>query len=78
MTFVRATTLAAMAARASSGLRSALDQQVAPIDEAFQGSTVEDTDGHVGRYYRIAPEDGWWWHRRPASGPLADYLAKND
>ena len=67
--------LAAMAARASSGLRSVLDEQVASTDESFRRATVEDTDGRLGRYYRIELKDGWWWRRRPASGPLADYLA---
>lgn len=70
--------LAAVAARASSGLCRAIDEQVAPTDESFRQATVEDTDGRLGQYYRIGREDGWWWRRRPSSGPLADYLAVGD
>jgi hypothetical protein len=66
--------LTAMAARASSGLRIAIEEQVTPTDKLFRMATVEDTDGRLGRYYRIERKDGWWWHRRPSSGPLADYL----
>jgi hypothetical protein len=42
------------------------------------GEDRDDVDGRLGRYYRVRPEDGWWWHRRPAAGPLADYLAGTD
>jgi len=70
--------LAAVAVRASNGLRSAIDEQVASTDESFRRATVEDTDGRLGRYYRIERKDGWWWRRRPSSGPLADYLAVGD
>jgi len=70
--------LAVAASRASSGLRREIEEQVAKADETFRGSTVEDTDGRLGRYYRIERKDGWWWRRRPTSGPLADYLASAD
>ena len=65
-------------ARASIGLRSAIDQQVATADELFRRQTVEDQQGRLGRYFRIERKDGWWWRRRPSSGPLADYLAFDD
>jgi len=68
--------IAQVASRASSDLRRSIDEQVAPADESFREATVEDSDGRLGRYFRIDSEDAWWWHRRPSSGPLADYLAK--
>jgi hypothetical protein len=67
--------LAEVASRASSHLRTTIEDHLASADEAFRASTVEDADGRLGRFFRIQPKDGWWWHRRPASGPLADYLA---
>jgi hypothetical protein len=70
--------LAEVASLASESLRKAFKDQLASTDELFRASTVEDTDGRLGRFFRIGPEDGWWWHRRPSSGPLADYLAEVD
>jgi hypothetical protein len=64
-----------VASRASVGLRRAIEQQVAGADESFRSATVEDSEKRLGRYFRIESEDAWWWHRRPSSGPLADYLA---
>lgn len=32
-------------------------------------------DGMIGEFHRIVDRSGWWWRRRPRSGPLADYLA---
>jgi hypothetical protein len=69
--------LAEVASRASNDLRTTIEDHLAPADEAFRASTVEDTDGRLGRSFRIQREDGWWWHRRPTSGPLAEYLADN-
>jgi hypothetical protein len=66
--------IAEVASQASSGLREAIDEQVASADESFRSATIEDSDERIGRYFRIGPEDAWWWHRRPAAGPLADYL----
>lgn len=65
-------------AGASHGLRSTIDQQIGLADESFRRRTVEDTDGRLGRHFRIERTDDWWWHRRPSSGPLADYLALDD
>jgi hypothetical protein len=67
--------LAEVTARASGDLRAALSGQLAAADDRFRASTIEDTDRRLGRYIRIGPDRGWWWHRRPASGPLAEYLA---
>lgn len=70
--------LAEVASRASNGLRGRIEHQVAAADETFRASTVEDTDKRLTQYFRIQPDDGWWWHRRPSSGPLADYLAETN
>lgn len=67
--------LALVAARASRGLSREIDQHVAPIDDSFRRTTLEDTDGRLARFFRIDRKDGWWWRRRPSSGPLADYLS---
>lgn len=67
--------LEVMQARASLGLRNAIDQQVAPIDIWFRRATLEDTDERLAAYFRIDSRDGWWWRRRPSTGPLAEYLA---
>ena len=68
--------IAQFATRASAELRADLDARVAPADDRFRTATVPDVDGRVGRYFRISPDDGWWWHRRPLSGPLATYLSE--
>ena len=70
--------LAEVASRASDDLRGRIEHQVAAADETFRASTVEDTDERLKRYFRIQSGDGWWWHRRPSSGSLADYLAETD
>jgi hypothetical protein len=44
-------------------------------DQRFAGRTTPDEAGVLGRYFRISDNAGWWWRRRPVSGPLADYLA---
>ena len=70
--------LAEFASRASDDLRGHIEHQIAAADETFRASTVEDTDERLKGYFRIQPDDGWWWHRRPSSGSLADYLAETD
>ena len=70
--------LAALTARASARLQRSLGQLVVPIDELFRTATADDADGRLGRYYRIELNDGWWWNRRPSSGPLAHYLTGHD
>ena len=67
--------IAEAASHATSGLRAAIEDRVAPADDSFRSATVEDDDHRLGRNCRIDRESAWWWHRRPASGPLADYLA---
>jgi hypothetical protein len=69
--------IAEVASRASADLRRSIDQQVASADESFRSATVEDADERLGLYFRTDSENGWWWHRRPSSGPLADYLARD-
>ncbi len=67
--------LAELIVHASSGLRDSVRERVAPADEVFRAATVTDADGQLARHIRIGPDNGWWWHRRPATGPLADFLA---
>lgn len=42
-------------------------------DQRFRDRTAPD-EGVLGRYLRISEDAGWWWRRRPVSGPLGDYL----
>lgn len=65
-------------ANASIDLRSTIGQQVAPADESFRRLTIDDSELRLGRYFQINRKDGWWWRRRPTSGPLADYLGSDD
>ena len=67
--------IAEFAAQASSGLQTVIEERVTPADETFRRATVEDDGARLGLYFRIDQESAWWWHRRPSSGPLADYLA---
>ncbi len=69
--------LAQAIAEAAPELRREIDDQLAAADERFRASTVEDDEGRLGRYFAIRPDDGWWWRRRPSTGPLADYLARD-
>lgn len=59
---------------ASPELESVLQRRVASADRRFIANTVEDGGAAVGRFFRIANRDGWWWRRRPATGALSDYL----
>ena len=63
---------------ASADLRSAILRELTPADDPFRSATVDDDEGRLARFYRITPDDGWWWHRRPAAGALAEALAKRD
>jgi hypothetical protein len=69
--------LAEFVSRAPSDLRTTIEDLVTPADETFLESTTVDVDGRLARYFHIQREDAWWWHRRPATGPLADYLAEH-
>lgn len=64
------------ASRASDDLRANILERIAGADEMYAGATVEDTEGLLGEYYRIDLKDGWWWRRRPSSGPLAGWLTR--
>lgn len=66
--------IAVFGAKASAALRIAIDGRVAAADDRFRASTVPDIDGRLSRFHRTEQQDGWWWHRRPASGPLARQL----
>lgn len=70
--------LAKAADIAPADLRDAILLDLASADARFRSATVEDHEGRLGRFYRIASGDGWWWHRRPATGPLAEALAERD
>src|SRR5262245_29395595 len=41
--------IAEFAARASSGLRTGIEERVSPADETFRKATVEDDDARLGR-----------------------------
>lgn len=43
-------------------------------DQRFTHRTAPDEEAVLGRYFRIGEDAGWWWRRRPVSGPLGDYL----
>jgi hypothetical protein len=45
-------------------------------DQRFVDRTAPDEEGVLGRYFRISEDSGWWWRRRPVSGPLAEYLGR--
>jgi hypothetical protein len=64
--------------RASNDLREEIESETAGPDEVFRGSTADDAEHRLGSYFKIDTDDGWWWHRTPSSGPLAEYLAKSD
>lgn len=59
---------------ASESLGPVLDARIAAADERFRSETQEDGGRAVGRFFRINARSGWWWRRRPASGPLGAYL----
>lgn len=69
--------IAEFAVAASAETREYIAGEVAAADDRFRALTVADAEGLVGQYYRIDDMDGWWWRRRPAGGPLADYLTGN-
>jgi hypothetical protein len=60
----------------SAGAQAARQDELSALDERFRAATVDDTDGRVARYYRLEPDDGWWWRRVPTSrtGNLAETL----
>jgi hypothetical protein len=58
-------------------LHTKLRQFVESADKEFLARTHEDKEKSLGRFYRIDEFSGWWWKRRPAAGPLAEYLAES-
>ena len=55
-------------------LRAKLQAWVQAADRTFIAATQPDDDGALGRLVRIDETSGWWWKRRPKTGPLADSL----
>ncbi len=52
---------------------------VAPMRDAdtrFSRATVDDADRLLARFYNVEAHRGWWWHRVPATGPLAAELSQ--
>lgn len=66
--------LAHAIAESSLHLRQVLAERLTLADTTFREATVPDTEKLLGTYYRVDKKDGWWWHVRPANGPLATYL----
>lgn len=65
--------LAIVTGWATPRLAEALNERTAVADAKFTAATTDDGRAAVGRYFRIAAKDGWWWHRCPVTGPLAAY-----
>jgi hypothetical protein len=55
-------------------LRTKLRLFIEEADGQFLARTREDAGRSLERYFRIDESSGWWWKRRPATGPLAEYL----
>ncbi|WP_404352349.1 hypothetical protein LG324_05390 [Phycicoccus jejuensis] len=68
--------LADFASRASKDLRVQVQVHIAGADATFRAATIDDAEGLLGKYYRIELKDGWWWRRKPSSGPLAEWLSR--
>ncbi|HEY2048509.1 MAG TPA: hypothetical protein VGH03_04155 [Caulobacteraceae bacterium] len=52
-------------------LRAKLQAWIEAADGVFIAATEPDDDGSLGRADETS---GWWWKRRPKTGPLADSL----
>jgi hypothetical protein len=55
-------------------LRAKLQARIQAADRMFIAATQPDDDGALGRLVRVDETSGWWWKRRPKTGPLADSL----
>ncbi|WP_343713668.1 hypothetical protein [Inquilinus sp.] len=66
--------LAIVLAECPEPLHSKLKNLVDNFDGEFAARTQDDTECLLIRYFRIEETAGWWWKRRPAAGPLAEYL----
>ena len=64
---------------ASPALVEALGQRVDAADHRYRACTTEDGGAALSRYFRSAsdPASGWWWHRKPTTGPLAEYIDRH-
>lgn len=45
--------------------RATRKPELEALDMRFLAATGEDNNGDLSRFYRIDPEDGWWWRRLP-------------
>lgn len=59
---------------ASDAFKPVLAKRIAAADERFRTATSDDEGLAVGRYFTIERHPGWWWRRRPTTGPLSTYL----
>lgn len=64
--------LAALAEEVQLPLRAVVDG----ADDEFRARTAPDGAELVGVFFDIADRPGWWWRRRPTTGPLAGYLSR--
>jgi hypothetical protein len=55
-------------------LRTKLLSWIEVADQEFIANTQDDVDGALGRFSDVDESSGWWWKRRPATGPLAEFL----
>lgn len=67
--------LASFTSSASEDLRAKVQQRIAGADATFRAATTDDAEALLAKYYRVDLKDGWWWRRRPSSGPLAEWLS---
>jgi hypothetical protein len=44
-----------------------LRRRVELADQSLLNQTAEDIGGLLGTFYRLRPDDGWWWRRIPLS-----------
>ena len=55
-------------------LRAKLLSWIEVADREFIAGTQDDVDGALEHFCDVDESSGWWWKRRPATGPLADFL----
>ncbi|SHK53408.1 hypothetical protein SAMN05444159_3508 [Bradyrhizobium lablabi] len=57
-------------------LRAKLRLPIEGADKEFLARTQEDVGHTLERYFQISQSSGWWWKRRPVTGPLAEFLTR--
>jgi hypothetical protein len=57
-------------------LRPKVEHAIGEADKEFFARTQADLERTLERCFRIDELSGWWWRRRPAAGPLAEFLTK--